>query len=179
MFFEILIANSFSNEALDLLKSKTSRIILKKKNVNLEKMSFRTVLNGVLCQEQDFITDNDNLKIVSELNVSKNQMTDLLFASKVCKHTKSNAIVLVKDNQLLASGCGQTSRVDALKQAIGKAKSFGFSLEGAVMASDAFFPFPDCVEIAHKQGIASVIQPGVSIKDNLSIDFCNKNNINY
>ena len=174
LFFEILIANSFSNEALDLLKSKTSRIILKKKNVNLEKMSFRTVLNGVLCQEQDFITDNDNLKIVSELNVSKNQMTDLIFASKVCKHTKSNAIVLVKDKQLLASGCGQTSRVDALKQAIGKAKSFGFSLDGAVMASDAFFPFPDCVEIAHKYGINAVIQPGGSKNDKLSIDYCNK-----
>ena len=177
LFFEILIANSFSKDALDLLKSKSKRIILKKKNVNLEGLSFRTILNGVLCQEQDFITDNDNLKTVSKLNVSKNQMTDLIFASKICKHTKSNAIVLVKDKQLLASGCGQTSRVDALNQAIVKAKSFGFSLKGAVMASDAFFPFPDCVEIAHKEGINAVIQPGGSKNDKLSIDYCDKNNM--
>ena len=138
-------------------------------------MSFRTILNGVLCQEKDFITDNENVQTVSNLNVSKSQMVDLIFASKICKHTKSNAIVLVKNKQLLASGCGQTSRVDALKQAISKAKSFGFSLEGSVMASDAFFPFPDCVDIAHEQGVKAVIQPGGSKNDKLSIEYCNKN----
>ena len=175
LFFEVIIANTYSKGALELLKSKTSRIILKKKNVNLEDVSFRTILNGVLCQKKDFITDNDNIKLVSSLNVSKNQMIDLIFASKICKHTKSNAIVLVKDKQLLASGCGQTSRVDALKQAILKAKSFGLSLKGSVMASDAFFPFPDCVEIAHKEGVSAVIQPGGSKNDNLSIDYCDNN----
>ena len=175
LFFEVIIANAYSKDALKLLKSKTSRIILKKKNVNLGEVSFRTILNGVLCQKQDFITDNDNIKLVSNLNVSKSQMSDLIFASKICKHTKSNAIVLAKNKQLLASGCGQTSRVDALKQAILKAKSFGLSLKGSVMASDAFFPFPDCVEIAHKEGISAVIQPGGSKNDNLSIDYCNRN----
>ena len=175
LFFEVLIANSFSKDALDLLKSKKSRIILKKKNVNLQNMSFRTILNGVLCQENDFITDSDDVKTVSNLNVSKNQMIDLIFASKICKHTKSNAIVLVKNKQLLAAGCGQTSRVDALKQAILKAKNFGFKLEESVMASDAFFPFPDCVKIANEQGIKAVIQPGGSKNDQLSIDYCNDN----
>ncbi|MAZ55487.1 MAG: hypothetical protein CMP54_00600 [Flavobacteriales bacterium] len=140
-------------------------------------MSFRTVLNGVLCQEKDLITDQNNITVVSNLNVSDAQMDDLIFASKICKHTKSNAIVLAKDNQLLASGCGQTSRVDALKQAILKAKHFGFSLNNAVMASDAFFPFPDCVEIAGKEGINAVIQPGGSKNDQLSIDYCNENSI--
>jgi len=138
-------------------------------------MSFRTILNGVLCQEHDFITDNDNAKTVSNLDVSENQMVDLIFASKICKHTKSNAIVLAKDKQLLASGCGQTSRVDALRQAIVKAKSFGFAIEGAVMASDAFFPFPDCVELAREQGVSAVIQPGGSKNDQLSIDYCDNN----
>jgi len=175
LFFEVLIAESLSKEALNLLKSKKSRIILKKKNVNLVGMSFRTILNGVLCQEHDFITDNDNAKTVSNLDVSENQMVDLIFASKICKHTKSNAIVLAKDKQLLASGCGQTSRVDALRQAIVKAKSFGFAIEGAVMASDAFFPFPDCVELAREQGVSAVIQPGGSKNDQLSIDYCDNN----
>ena len=177
LFFEVLIAKSFTKDALKLLKSKKSRIILKKKNVNLEEMSFRTVLNGVLLQRRDFITDGENINVISNLDVSKNQMSDLLFASKICKHTKSNTIVLAKNKQLLASGCGQTSRVDALKQAIIKAKHFGFSLEGAVMASDAFFPFPDCVEIAHSEGIDAVIQPGGSKNDQLSIDYCNENDM--
>ena len=175
LFFEILIANSFSKEALKLLKTKKNRIILKKKNTNLEDMSFRTVLNGILCQQKDYMTDSDNANTVSNLKVSKSKMNDLIFASKICKHTKSNAIVLVKNKQLLASGCGQTSRVDALKQAILKAKHFGFSLENSVMASDAFFPFPDCVEIAHKEGVDAVIQPGGSKNDHLSIEYCNKN----
>ena len=174
LFFEVLIATGFSSESLKLLKSKKNRIILKKKNTNLGNMSFRTVLNGVLSQQKDSMTDSDNAKTVSNLTVSASQMKDLIFASKICKHTKSNAIVLVKDNQLLGSGCGQTSRVDALKQAILKAKSFGFSLENSVMASDAFFPFPDCVEIAHKEGIKAVIQPGGSKNDHLSIEYCDK-----
>tara|TARA_Y100000994_G_C15686061_1_gene439748 strand:- start:17 stop:1540 length:1524 start_codon:yes stop_codon:yes gene_type:complete len=177
LFFEVLIAPSFDIEAIELLKIKKNRIILKKKNANLGRMSFRTVLNGVLCQEKDLITDQNNITVVSNLNVSDAQMDDLIFASKICKHTKSNAIVLAKDNQLLASGCGQTSRVDALKQAILKAKHFGFSLNNAVMASDAFFPFPDCVEIAGKEGINAVIQPGGSKNDQLSIDYCNENSI--
>jgi len=177
LFFEVLIASSFDETAIELLKIKKNRIILKKKNANLERMSFRTVLNGVLCQEKDFIADQNNIKIVSNLNVSDSQMNDLIFANKICKHTKSNAIVLAKDNQLLGSGCGQTSRVDALKQAILKAKQFGFSLNNAVMASDAFFPFPDCVEIAGKEGISAIIQPGGSKNDQLSINYCNDNDI--
>ena len=174
LFFEILIANSFSQEALKLLKTKKNRIILKKKNTNLENMSFRTVLNGILCQQRDHITDSDKAKTVSNLKVSESKMSDLLFASKICKHTKSNAIVLVKNKQLLASGCGQTSRVDALKQAILKAKHFGFSLENSVMASDAFFPFPDCVEIANNEGVDAVIQPGGSKNDKEVIKVADK-----
>ena len=135
-------------------------------------------MNGKLFQEKDLITDSsENLTIVTEKKPNKSQIQDLLFASKICKHTKSNTIVLVKNSQLISSGTGQTSRVDALNQAIDKANKFNFSLEGAVMASDAFFPFPDCVEIASKNGIQSVIQPGGSIKDQLSIDSCNKNSI--
>jgi phosphoribosylaminoimidazolecarboxamide formyltransferase/IMP cyclohydrolase len=131
-----------------------------------------------LVQDKDFVTDNkEQLKTVTTLSPSEQEVEDLLFASKICKHTKSNTIVLVKDGQLCASGTGQTSRVDALRQAIEKANSFDFDLKGAVMASDAFFPFPDCVEIAGKAGIKAVIQPGGSIKDELSIDYCNQNNI--
>ncbi len=174
LFFEVLISPNFSKEALELLKIKKNRIILKKKNTKLERMSFRTVLNGVLCQQKDLITDGNSLNTVSKLGASNDQMNDLIFASKICKHTKSNAIVLAKNNQLIGSGCGQTSRVDALRQAILKAKSFGFSLKGAVMASDAFFPFPDCVEIANKEGINAVIQPGGSKNDQLSIDYCDQ-----
>ena len=132
----------------------------------------------MLVQDKDSKTDSkDNLKIVTKTSPNSRETEDLLFASKICKHTKSNTIVLVKNKQLISSGTGQTSRVDALKHAIQKAKNFNFNLSGAVMASDAFFPFPDCVEIAHNFGIKSVIQPGGSIKDNLSIDFCNDNNI--
>jgi phosphoribosylaminoimidazolecarboxamide formyltransferase/IMP cyclohydrolase len=135
-------------------------------------------LNGKLIQSSDNITDDrEILSYPTELNPNDEQIDDLLFASKICKNTKSNTIVLVKNKQLLASGTGQTSRVDALNQAIEKAEKFGFDLSGASMASDAFFPFPDCVEIAHKKGINSIIQPGGSIKDNLSIDYCNNNNI--
>ena len=177
LFFEILIAPSFSTESLKFLKTKKNRIILKKKNLILEEVSFRTILNGVLCQQKDYITDNTNIKVVSQLDVSENQMKDLIFASKICKHTKSNAIVLVKNEQLLGIGCGQTSRIDALKQAIAKAKNFRFSLKDAVMASDAFFPFPDCVKIANEEGIKAVIQPGGSKNDKLSLDYCNNHNM--
>ena len=177
LFFEIIIAPDFSSEALSLLKSKKNRIILKKKNLKLDNLSYRTVLNGVLCQDKDNLIDGDSCKIISKTKPSEGQMKDLLFASKICKHTKSNTIVLAKNNQLLASGCGQTSRVDALKQAIQKAKNFGQKLDGAVMASDAFFPFPDCVEIAHNAGIRAIIQPGGSKNDHLSIDYCNNNKL--
>ena len=138
----------------------------------------RSCLNGYLWQDKDLKTDTlTDITYVTEKHPSAEAFADLLFASKICKHTKSNTIVLVKNKQLLASGTGQTSRVDALKQAIEKAKEFNFSLQGAVMASDAFFPFPDCVEIAHKEGIKEVIQPGGSIKDNLSIEFCNEHQV--
>ena len=135
-------------------------------------------MNGVLVQDKDTVTDNKNeFKTVTNSAPTSSQLDDLEFASKICKHTKSNTIVLAKNGQLLASGTGQTSRVDALNQAIHKAKSFGFDLSGAVMASDAFFPFPDCVEIAGNEGVNAVIQPGGSIKDELSINYCNENNI--
>ena len=148
------------------------------KKFDLPKQQFRTILNGVLVQDNDFKTDQKTeLKVVTKLKPNDRQINDLIFASKVCKNTKSNAIVLVKNGQLLSSGVGQTSRVDALNQAIDKAKSFGFDLNNSVMASDAFFPFPDCVEIAHNAGITSVIQPGGSIKDQLSIDYCDKHNL--
>ena len=178
LFCEILIAPDFENSALELLKTKKNRIILKQKETKLCDKIIRTCLNGMLVQDKDSKTDNkDNLKIVTKTSPNSRETEDLLFASKICKHTKSNTIVLVKNKQLISSGTGQTSRVDALKHAIQKAKNFNFNLSGAVMASDAFFPFPDCVEIAQNFGITSVIQPGGSIKDNLSIDFCNDNNI--
>lgn len=178
LFCEIVVAPSFDKEALELLKSKKNRIILVLKKFDLPKQQFRTILNGVLVQDNDFKTDQKTeLKVVTKLKPNDRQINDLIFASKVCKNTKSNAIVLVKNGQLLSSGVGQTSRVDALNQAIDKAKSFGFDLNNSVMASDAFFPFPDCVEIAHNAGITSVIQPGGSIKDQLSIDYCDKHNL--
>ncbi|MDR0686423.1 MAG: bifunctional phosphoribosylaminoimidazolecarboxamide formyltransferase/IMP cyclohydrolase PurH, partial [Dysgonamonadaceae bacterium] len=137
---------------------------------------FRSVLNGVLFQNKNLsIQTEKDLKIVTNLAPNKKETDDLLFANKIVKNTKSNAIVIAKNLQLLAGGTGQTSRVDALKQAIEKAKTFGFDLNGAAMASDAFFPFPDCVEIAHKEGINVVIQPGGSLKDELTINYCNEN----
>jgi len=178
LFCEVVIAPSFSKEALEILKGKKNRVLLVQKNIELPSMTVRTCLNGSLVQERDSITDAlEDLTYATNTQPSDKELKDLLFASKICKHTKSNTIVFTKDNQLLASGTGQTSRVDALRQAIEKATNFGFDLNGAVMASDAFFPFPDCVEIAEKAGIKSVIQPGGSIKDQLSIDFCNKHNI--
>ena len=178
LFCEVVIAPSYSSDALETLKSKKNRIILIQKEFNLPKTQFRTILNGVLVQDKDGITDRkENFELVTTKAPSETEKIDLEFASKICKNTKSNTIVLSKGGQLLASGTGQTSRVDALNQAIHKAKSFGFDLNGAVMASDAFFPFPDCVEIAGNEGIKTVVQPGGSIKDKLSIDYCNENNI--
>ncbi|MGB0836563.1 MAG: bifunctional phosphoribosylaminoimidazolecarboxamide formyltransferase/IMP cyclohydrolase [Flavobacteriaceae bacterium] len=174
LFCEVVIAPSYSEEAFALLSKKKNRIILVQKQVELPKRQWRTALNGFLTQDKDLVTDRkEDLKIVTKQGPSTEEINDLLFASKLCKNTKSNTIVLAKDGQLLASGTGQTSRVDALNQAIAKAQHFGFNLQGAVMASDAFFPFPDCVEIAHNAGITAVIQPGGSIKDQLSIDYCN------
>ena len=178
LFCEVVIAPNFDKDALDLLKSKKNRIILKLKNNNLSNNIIRTCLNGILFQNKDNKTDSiEDFSIPTLKKPSDLEIKDLIFASKICKHTKSNTIVLAKNKQLISSGTGQTSRVDALKQAIEKSNNFDFNLDGSVMASDAFFPFPDCVEIAHKKGIVSVIQPGGSIKDNLSIDYCNKNNI--
>ena len=178
IFFEVIISPSYNSDALTILKSKKNRIILTQKNVELDKTQFRTVLNGVLHQDKDLHTDTiDDMKTVTKLSPSEEELSDMVFASKVCKHTKSNTIVFAKNKQLLSSGVGQTSRIDALKQAVVKAKTFNFDLNGAVMASDAFFPFPDCVELANNQGVKCVIQPGGSIKDNLSVEYCNNNNM--
>ncbi|GAA4758993.1 MULTISPECIES: bifunctional phosphoribosylaminoimidazolecarboxamide formyltransferase/IMP cyclohydrolase [Flavobacterium] len=178
LFCEVVIAPSYDTTALDLLEEKKNRIILVLKETEVSKTSVRTCLNGVLVQDKDLVTDNEShLKTVTNTSPSQEEIEDLLFASKICKHTKSNTIVLAKNKQLCASGTGQTSRVDALRQAIEKAKSFEFDLTGAVMASDAFFPFPDCVEIANHAGITAVIQPGGSIKDELSINYCNDNKV--
>ena len=178
LFCEVVIAPAFTDEALEILKGKKNRILLVQKETELSKEIVRTCLNGYLVQDKDLKTDEKNeFEPVTNNKPSNQELDDLVFASKICKHTKSNTIVLAKNQQLLASGTGQTSRVDALNQAIHKANSFGFDLEGAVMASDAFFPFPDCVEIANKAGIKAVIQPGGSIKDQLSIDYCNKENM--
>ena len=178
LFFEVLIAPAFDEDALEILKSKKNRILLVKKKALATKKQFKSLLNGVIVQDRDLVTDQiSGFKQVTEKAATAEQKEALAFASKICKHTKSNTIILAKDGQMLSSGVGQTSRVDALKQAIEKAKAFGFDLNGAVMASDAFFPFPDCVEIAKGEGIVAVIQPGGSIKDDLSIDFCNKNSM--
>ncbi|MDF0707358.1 bifunctional phosphoribosylaminoimidazolecarboxamide formyltransferase/IMP cyclohydrolase [Flagellimonas okinawensis] len=178
LFCEVVIAPSYSDEALEILKGKKNRIILIQNEIELPETLVRTCLNGILVQDKDSKTDSkEDLTPVTEKQASPEEIEDLIFASKLCKHTKSNTIVLAKNKQLCASGTGQTSRVDALNQAIHKAKSFDFDLNGAVMASDAFFPFPDCVEIADKAGIKSVIQPGGSIKDQLSIDYCNENGL--
>ena len=178
LFCEVVIAPSYSDGALEVLKGKKNRIILILNEVELPQNSVRSCLNGILVQDKDNKTDTvADFTYVTNKKPSDSEIEDLIFASKLCKHTKSNTIVLAKNKQLCASGTGQTSRVDALEQAINKALSFKFDLNGAVMASDAFFPFPDCVEIAHKKGITSVIQPGGSIKDQLSVDFCNENGI--
>lgn len=178
IFFEVIIAPSFTPDALGILETKKNRIILLQKKAVGTTRQFRSILNGTLVQERDLKTETpDDLRQVTVKAVDPAQVDDLLFANKLVKHCKSNAIVLAKGRQLCAAGVGQTSRVDALKQAIDKAKSFGFDLNGAVMASDAFFPFADCVEIAHQAGITAVIQPGGSIRDNDSIKYCDENGV--
>ena len=178
LFCEVVIAKSYDEQAITILSEKKNRIILIQHETDLTEKQIRTCLNGLLVQERNNITDTkEDLNVVTNTFPSEREIEDLIFASKICKNTKSNTIVLAKDYTLLASGTGQTSRVDALNQAIEKATTFCFDLKGAVMASDAFFPFPDCVEIAHKAGITAVIQPGGSIKDELSINFCNENKV--
>lgn len=178
LFFEVLIAPSYSDDALELLKTKKNRILLIQNETELPKMNFRTSLNGILAQDKDLITDKiEDFETVTNASPTEQERIDLEFANKLVKHTKSNTIVFAKNKQLLASGTGQTSRVDALRQAIVKANSFGFDLNGAVMASDAFFPFPDCVELAHEAGIKAVIQPGGSIRDKDSIEFCDNHDM--
>ncbi len=178
IFFEVIIAPDYDVDALEILGQKKNRIILVCKETNLPKKQFRSLLNGVLVQDKDLNTETpEDLKIVTQKLPASQEIDDLLFANKIVKNSKSNAIVLAKNKQLLASGVGQTSRVDALKQAIEKAKSFNFNLDGAAMASDAFFPFPDCVEIAGNEGISAVIQPGGSLKDDLTFNYCNDHNI--
>lgn len=175
LFFEVIIAPAYEQDAVELLKQKPNRIILVQKPVPLPSRSFRTLLHGVVEQDKDLsVEDATAMKPATQRNPTETEYADLVFANKVVKHTKSNTIVLAKNGMLLASGTGQTSRVDALRQAIAKASAFGFDLKGAVMASDAFFPFPDCVEIAHKAGITAVVQPGGSIKDKESIAYCDK-----
>ncbi|MGQ0826888.1 MAG: bifunctional phosphoribosylaminoimidazolecarboxamide formyltransferase/IMP cyclohydrolase [Bacteroidota bacterium] len=176
LFFEVIIAPAYDAKAMELLKAKPNRIILQQKEVKLPAKSFRTLLNGVIEQDKDLKTETKkDMQTVTKVAPTADELRDLEFANKLVKHTKSNTIILAKNNQLISSGVGQTSRVDALKQAIVKAENFGFSLNGAVMASDAFFPFPDCVEIANKAGITSVIQPGGSIKDKDSVAYCDNN----
>ncbi|MCG3167446.1 MAG: Bifunctional purine biosynthesis protein PurH [Bacteroidia bacterium] len=176
LFFEVIIAPAFSAAAVEILKQKKNRIILVQKPVEFSKKQFRTLLNGVIEQDKDLKTETvSDMKTATIKVPTANELSDMEFANKIVKHTKSNTIVLAKNKQLLASGVGQTSRVDALKQAIAKATSFGFDLKGSVMASDAFFPFPDCVEIAHTAGVTAVLQPGGSLKDQESIDYCNNN----
>ena len=178
IFFEVIIAPAYDADALVILEQKKNRIVLVRKECKTCPMQFRSLLNGALMQEKDLsIQTESDLVAITEKQPSAKEVEDLLFANKIVKNSKSNAITLVKNKQLCASGIGQTSRVDSLKQAIEKAHSFNFDLQGAVMASDAFFPFPDCVEIADKAGITAVIQPGGSIKDELSVAYCNEHNI--
>ncbi len=178
LFFEILIAPDYEPEAIDILKKKKNRNILRLRNFEIQSKQIKSLLNGFLVQDIDNKTETENdLKTVTIVAPTTEQISDLLFAAKICKHIKSNTIVLAKNQQLLGMGSGQTSRVDALQQAIKKAATFGFDLSGCAMASDAFFPFPDCVEIAHNAGVAVIIQPGGSIKDELSIAYCNQHHI--
>jgi phosphoribosylaminoimidazolecarboxamide formyltransferase/IMP cyclohydrolase len=178
IFYEVLIAPAYTDEAVQILQSKKNRIILIRQPVELPGKLFKTLLNGVIEQDKDAVIEGPaQMYTVTEKQPTEHELKDLFFANKVVKHTKSNTIVFAKNNQLMASGVGQTSRVDSLRQAIIKAESFGFDLNGAVMASDAFFPFPDCVELAAEAGITAVLQPGGSIKDQDSIDMCNAKGI--
>ena len=167
------MAPSFSDEAIELLTKKKKRILLEIQSWAQPKKQFKSLLNGVIEQDMDLKQhERANWKLATSKAASDRELEDLMFANKVVKHLKSNTIVLVRDQQMIGMGCGQTSRVDALQQAIHKARHFDFETEGAVMASDAFFPFPDCVEIGHEAGIQSIVQPGGSIKDQDSIDYC-------
>ncbi len=178
IFLEVLIAPSYDEKALEILKAKKNRIILQQKMVLPKGKTFRSILNGVVEQDKDTVVLNEsNLTLITTKAATTNEISDMLFADTIAKHTKSNTIVFAKNKQLIGIGCGQTSRVDALKQAIEKAKAFNFDLDGAVMSSDAFFPFPDCVEIAGNEGIRAVIQPGGSIKDDASVAYCNAHGI--
>jgi len=178
LFFEVIIAPAYDEKAFELLKTKPKRVILKQKETKLPVKLFRTLLNGVIEQDKDLKTESiADMQTVTKIAPTEQEKIDLEFACKLAKHTKSNTIVLAKNKQLLASGVGQTSRVDALKQAILKAQNFGFDLKGSVMASDAFFPFADCVEIAHNAGVSAVIHPGGSIKDKDSVNYCDANNM--
>jgi phosphoribosylaminoimidazolecarboxamide formyltransferase/IMP cyclohydrolase len=178
LFFEVIIAPAYENQALEILKKRKNRIILLRKPVQLPVVQFRSLLNGVIGQDRDIKTESRaDMKPVTKKLPTNAEYEDLIFANKVVKHTKSNTIVLAKNKQLLASGVGQTSRVDALRQAIAKAAGFGFTVSGGVMASDAFFPFPDCVEIADQAGIKTLIQPGGSVKDGDSIAYCDSHNM--
>lgn len=178
IFYEVLIAPSFTEDATALLTQKKKRVLLRIKEFHVHPRTFKSLLNGVIEQETDLKAEQaDELTTVTEKAPTSSEINDLLFALRCAKHLKSNTIVLARGQQLLGMGCGQTSRVDALRQAIAKAKAFGFTLDGAVMASDAFFPFPDCVEIAHGAGITAVVQPGGSIRDQDSIDYCNEHGL--
>lgn len=178
LFFELVMAPGYEAEALDILKSKKNRMILEVKPVSAESLQYRSLLNGVVLQDKDLSVQSvTDMKVVTRKSPSAIELNDMVFANKIVKHSKSNAIVLAKGGQLLASGVGQTSRVDALKQAIEKAGSFGFDLQGAVMASDAFFPFPDCVEIAGKAGITAIVHPGGSVRDADSVNYCDENGL--
>jgi phosphoribosylaminoimidazolecarboxamide formyltransferase/IMP cyclohydrolase len=178
IFFEIIIAPGFTESALEVLKQKKNRIILRRKDSGRSKYSYRSLLNGVLWQERDTSTETgQQMKSVTSRLPAPSEIDDMVFANIIVKHSKSNAIVIAKNYQLYASGIGQTSRVDALKQAIEKARIFGFDLHGSVMASDAFFPFADSVEIAHKAGITAIVQPGGSVRDKDSIDYCSANGV--
>ena len=178
IFFEVIIAPDYDVNALEILTQKKNRIILVRKETEMPRQQYRSVLNGVLVQDRDLKTETaEDCKTATTKAPTAEEIEDMLFANKIVKNSKSNAIVLAKGKQLLASGVGQTSRVDALKHAIEKAQGFGFDLNGAVMASDAFFPFPDCVEIAHKAGVTAVIQPGGSVRDAESVEYCNNHDV--
>ncbi|MBX7205760.1 MAG: bifunctional phosphoribosylaminoimidazolecarboxamide formyltransferase/IMP cyclohydrolase [Bacteroidia bacterium] len=178
LFFEVLLAPGYDDGALEILKSKKNRILLVQKPYAKSKLQYKSLLNGVLVQDKDEVSETaDMLKPATQKNATVQETADMLFAVRIVKHAKSNTIVLAKNGQLVGIGCGHTSRIDALHHAINKAGEFGLDLHGAVMASDAFFPFPDCVEVAHKAGITAITQPGGSIKDQLSIDYCNANGL--
>lgn len=178
LFFEIILAPGYDQKALDVLKTKKNRIILQKKSYDFPRKQFKSILNGVIEQDRDLrMEEKSDFKVVTKSSPSEYELTDMVFANKIVKHTKSNTIVLAKNKQLCASGVGQTSRVDALKQAIIKAGEFKLELNGAVMASDAFFPFADSVEIAQQAGITAVVQPGGSVRDQESVEFCDTKNM--